>query len=250
MKKYLITAMLLSFSLNIMANPQSTNETNQPKKSVFDDKLKEVHCDKMYRYIPKNKLRSEDDECFVSHTKIYTGYMPKNMGLIFHNKSYQPLYIYEKDKNGILGIDSYIHPLQGTTWNVPKDLFRWTTVEEGGVERKVTTDGQRFVREYPPFGSKVVMIANDGKGVTFVKSGANTNPDEPALMVEVILRHYSIQNGKLVGPKKTRDFNFYYAAWCGDGNVDTDYGEKYDHGTKNGQAGFASTDCKSLVPKN
>lgn len=242
--------MLLSFSLNVMANPQSTNETNQPKKSVFDDKLREVHCNEMYRYVPKDRPRSEDDECFVGSKKVYTRYTPSNMGVIFNNKSNQPLYIYERDKKGISGMDYGVHPLQGTTWNMSDDLFKWVTVEQGGAQPFRTVDGQRIYREYPPYTSKPLIIAEDNKGVTFIKPGANTNPNEPALMMEYILRNYSLQNGKTIGPVETRDFVFYYASWCGDGTVDTDYGEKYDHGTKNGQAGFASTDCKSLVPKN
>lgn len=42
---------------------------------------------------------------------------------------------------------------------------------------------------------------------------------------------------------------FFYPAWCGDGVVDSEYGEKFDNGTNNGKPGFASTDCQTKVPE-
>ena len=61
-------------------------------------------------------------------------------------------------------------------------------------------------------------------------------------------------DGKINGKDKSvhKEHIFYYGSWCGDGVVDSQFGEKYDDGINNGKSGYASTDCqkKDSPPSN
>jgi hypothetical protein len=61
-------------------------------------------------------------------------------------------------------------------------------------------------------------------------------------------------DGKINGKDKSvhKEHIFYYGSWCGDGVVDSQFGEKYDDGINNGKPGYASTDCqkKDSPPSN
>lgn len=59
--------------------------------------------------------------------------------------------------------------------------------------------------------------------------------DNPTMLITFTTNQYTVENGKKVGPVEHKEHAFLYSAWCGDGTVDADFGEKYDDGVNNGK---------------
>ncbi len=95
----------------------------------------------------------------------------------------------------------------------------------------------------------------DGTSLRFLKGEPTFDRNAPMLRLTFETTTYGFTaDGKINGKDKSvhKEHIFYYGSWCGDGVVDSQFGEKYDDGINNGKPGYASTDCqkKDSPPSN
>lgn len=166
------------------------------------------------------------------------------------NHGNTPVYLFANDPFGNTGVEYDFRALQGTQWSIPTNPFEFVPANDW---RNMTVRGQNYpFRTWNPGETKDLVRMKSGYGV-FAPHIANTvDRNQPTLSLTYTTRTFGavknsqgeyVPNGKDL--KVHKEHVFYYSAWCGDGVVDSQYGEVYDDGVNNGKPGYASTDCKT-----
>lgn len=169
----------------------------------------------------------------------------------FTNKNNFDVALFENTKLGP-GFTYEFKPRQnGVVYAVsPKTgMFKYT-----GIDTAYTINGSKYNAQIIPANSGKTLIAEtvDDSYFSIHKVAKNTNKDLPIMSLTYTTRVFAaIKNKKGVinftSPSVHKEHAFFKAAWCGDGVVDTQFGEKYDDGPNNGKPGYASTDCTKKV---
>lgn len=203
--------------------------------------LQEVSCS---RYDLPTK-----DQCFLGE-RIYVGNSILDLADSFNNKWNIPLFLFVGQDAWWRDLASKVNIefLQWATWYKPKNFINLNP------ERKFN---ERFAHEIQPGSSKVFIRNEEWSTLTLASVSNQTNYNKPVIKLTYETNAFNGKINPTSGswiPDKdnfTKHFEhaFYYASWCGDWVVDSQYGEKFDDGTNNGKPGFASTDCQTKTPE-
>lgn len=203
--------------------------------------LQEVSCS---RYDLPTK-----DQCFLGE-RIYVGNSILDLADSFNNKWNIPLFLFVGQDAWWRDLASKVNIefLQWATWYKPKNFINLNP------ERKFN---ERFAHEIQPGSSKVFIRNEEWSTLTLASVSNQTDYNKPVIKLTYETNAFNGKINPTSGswiPDKdnfTKHFEhaFYYASWCGDWVVDSQYGEKFDDGTNNGKPGFASTDCQTKVPE-
>lgn len=209
------------------------------------NKLPEVSC---VRY-----GLSADQQCFEGE-RIYLKNGIEEIRDTMTNRWKENIYFFQKNPwTDEKGFEVTFDPLQWTTWAVPRTMqidFNtqdWINYNINGVKH--------LGIKIEPGETKSILRNGDSSPLVFVGLGnQQLNREQPFLKMTIKTNdHGTFWHNNTPYPNRKKIHThyenvFYYGAWCGDGVVDTRFGEKYDDGANNGKPGFATTDCQSKPP--
>ena len=219
--------------------------TLEPRARYF---YEETSCSNYSQYAD---IDSNNDECFIGGTLYVSEALSvPYMGNYFTNKNNFDVAFFENTKLGP-GFTYEFKPRQnGVVYAVPKTgMFKYT-----GIDTAYTINGSKYNAQIIPANSGKTLIAEtvDDSYFSIHKVAKNTNKDLPVMSLTYTTRVFAAIKDKkgvinFTSPSVYKTHTFFKAAWCGDGVVDTQFGEKYDDGPNNGKPGYASTDCTKKV---
>ena len=162
--------------------------------------------------------------------------------------------MFGKDPYGTPGYTVHTSVLQGNSSNWHADMtfestpnLTWYKISNKGTDYAYTTFKKGVRTEFTK--------NRPGTSIRFIKGEPTFDRNAPMLRMTFTTTTYGLtQDKKINGKDKNvhKEHVFYYGSWCGDGVVDSQFGEKYDDGINNGKPGYASTDCqkKDSPPSN
>ena len=98
------------------------------------------------------------------------------------------------------------------------------------------------------------IIAKSTSALAFNSRPAHINYNNPVYQLTYTTKSFGsiTEDGEVYPDAENVTYHnehaFFFPSWCGDGVVDTQFGEKFDDGINNGRPGFASTDCQKKNP--
>lgn len=184
---------------------------------------------------------SNSDQCFIGQN-VYLWYSITNLQDYLYNYSSNPnlKVVFFTNRSDAFRYD--FKTLQNSTWYYSGEPLM----------QKVA--GDNMSKSWEPYiylnkwEKKLIAHSIGNSSIRLGDVSSSTNKDKPVAILTYTTKHHEFNNGSLSGPITHKEHTFYYASWCGDGVVDSRYGEKYDDGKNNGKPGFATTDCKNRVP--
>lgn len=211
--------------------------------SAADNPLRTVGCESFG--LPTT------DQCFTSDA-VYLKQGLSSVGDMITNTETTPIFVFQNDPwNELPGVTTTSQALQGSTWAVP--FFEH--IKEATDWREFTRNGKTYyAREIAGGATSQLLRSTSGGYLVFSSVPNSADPKKPLLQITFTTTAFAskLSNGITI-PDKTvtkthKEHAFFYGAWCGDGIVQTQFGEKYDDGANNGKPGYASTDCQTKVP--
>ena len=154
--------------------------------------------------------------------------------------------MFGKDPYGTPGYTVHTSVLQGNSSNWHADMtfestpnLTWYKISNKGTDYAYTTFKKGVRTEFTK--------NRPGTSIRFIKGEPTFDRNAPMLRMTFTTTTYGLtQDKKINGKDKNvhKEHVFYYGSWCGDGVVDSQFGEKYDDGINN-EIGRAS--CRERV---
>ena len=122
-----------------------------------------------------------------------------------------------------------LHPLickiyNDTSWFITDELVKYPN---SFVWYKI---GKYKYHVFKKNSDELYLTPIEGSGIRLDKIGKSTKRDKPAIKIRFITNYRILKKNKKVSRKKSTIINciFYKPAWCGDGVINSKYGEKCD----------------------